>query len=407
MLIHKLVTLYRIKTLIFSLLISLVLTACVGDPMTPKSQDVAVAPFISVSPSATTTQTNIKREQLSAEIMRYADRYSGRMSLEADRIKSQATTADMRWFASGWNLMSQKTVLDISIGPNAVENLLDMLVFASLTRIEVESYWVPDYLGQELGAGLLQSSRILEEDIWGLSAQVLTPEQQQNLRIMIQEWQTDNPDLHFFWAVRFSGFSSQRAKDLERIEQTGGLLAEVQMTRETAAEIQAFSERLLHYLQRAPGITRLETEFAMREALRTPEINQLMDDAHILANSSARYAAIGEKLPADTNTIFNNLFEQLSHEREAALTQLHEKLSQERIAAIDYLAKRQLELMSQLLVSKELEKAVDHISDEGGEIANVTFIRGAILILLWVVAYVCGKLGYDYIKHRIAISRQS
>jgi hypothetical protein len=143
-------------------------------------------------------------------------------------------------------------------------------VFASLTRIEVENYWVPDYLGSELGEGLLQSARMLEEDIWGLSEQVLTAEQQQDLRTMIQEWKTANPDQHFFWSVRFSGFSRQRAKDLERVQQTGGLLAEVQMSRETAEEIRAFSERLLHYLQRASGITRLEAEFCMREALRTP-----------------------------------------------------------------------------------------------------------------------------------------
>jgi len=389
---------------IFMLIFSMLLVACVGEPIQPKSTTVTVAP---IGTGDTTTTSNIKREQLAVEIMRYADRYSGRMSLEADRIKNKATTANMRWFATGWNLMSQKTVLEISIGPNAVENLLDMLVFAALTRIEVEKYWVPDFLGQDLGEGLLHSARILEDDIWGLSAQVLTPEQQNNLRAMIEEWKTANPDQHFFWGTRFSGFSGQRAQDLEQVQHTGGLLAEVQMTRETAKEIQFFSERLLRYLQRAPAITRLEAEFGMREALRTPEIEKLMEDAHTLSLSSERYAAFGEKLPTETSAIFNDIFKQLTQERETAITQVYDKLSQERIAAIDQLANRQFEVLSQLLVSKEFERAIDHIRHEGDQIANTTFIRGAILILLWVIAYVVGKLVYDYIKYRINLNRIS
>lgn len=380
------------------------LASCVGEPVQPKSTTVTVAP---IGTGDTTTASNIKREQLAVEIMRYADRYTGRMALEADQIKSKATTADMRWFATGWTLMSQKTVLEISIGSNAVENLLDMLVFAALTRIEVENYWVPDYLGKDLGEGLLQSARVLEEDIWGLSGQVLTPAQQQDLRAMIEEWRAANPDQHFFWSTRFSGFSGQRAKDLERVQQTGGLLAEVQMTRETAKEIQFFSERLLRYLQHAPAITRLEAEFGMREVLRTPEIQMLMEDAHRISNSSARYANVAERLPADSANLIHDLFAQLAHERETAITQLYQKLSEERTAAINHLADRQTAFMQQLLVSAELRETLHSIGQEGNEIANVTFIRGAVLILLWIIAYVCGKLLYDYIKYRIGISRKA
>ena len=401
---HIFISWYLNKALLFALPICMTLAACVGDPMQPKSQDVAVA---QIGTGTNTTQTNIKREQLAMEIMRYADRYAGRMSLEAEHIKNQATTNNLRWFATGWNLMSQKTALDISIGPNAVENLLDMLVFAALTRIEVENYWVPEYLGKEIGDGLLQSARILEEDIWGISTQVLTPEQQQDLRALIQEWKTANPDQHYFWSSRFSGFSGQRTKDLERVQQTGGLLSEVQMARETAREIQAFSERLLRYLQRAPSLTRLEAEFAMREAFRTPEINMLMEDAHRISNSSARYATVAEHLPADSTALIKSLFEQLAQERAAAISQLYEKLSEERTAAINQLGDRQAKFISQLLVSSELKGALDSIGQEGSKIADITFIRGVVLIFLWVIAYVCGKLLYDYIKYRITLSRQS
>jgi len=362
---------------------------------------------------------NIKRQQLAAEIMRYADRYSGRMAIESQQLDKKATSAELRWFASGWNVSSQKAVLDIAIGPNAVENLLDMLVFATLTRIEVQSYWVPQYLGEELGAGLLHAATVLEQDIWTLSGQVLTVEQQNDLREMIRQWKEDNPDQHYFWFVRFSGFSGQRAESIAHLEQTGGLLGEMQMARETAAEIQAFSERLLHYLQRSPGITRLEAEFGVRGLLRTPEVSQWLSDASRVSESSARYAEFAEQIPGYSKELLETFFGQLSREREAAIIQMHEAISREReaalaqmyagllkerSAAIDQLAEAEREVFRQFLTSPELTGALDRLSEEGGEIANITFVRGVLLVFIWALAYIVAKLAYDYIRRRSAAS---
>lgn len=400
-----------------SLLLLLCLVGCFGNPVQPRSDDVTVT---AIGAGSSGTRPNVKRQQLEAELMRYADRYAGRMALEAQQINEKATSAELRWFAAGWNLASQRAVLDISIGPNEVENLLDMLVFAALTRIEVESYWVPEYLGEDLGQGLLHSARLLEDDIWGLSGRVLTANQQNDLRTMIHAWNEANPDQHYFWGVRFSGFTGQRAADIAHLEQSGGLLAEVQMTREAAAEIQAFSERLLHYLQRAPAITRLEAEFAVTGILRNPEVAGLMSDATRISESSARYADIGEQFSVQSNAAMNTLFNLMSREREAAILQLYEGLAQERDAAIkqmyaglleerraaiDQLGDIEREVVTQVLSSPEFLRALDSLSEEGGEIVNITFTRGVLLILIWALAYIFGKLFYDYIRWRLASSR--
>ena len=371
---------------------------CMGQPLQPRSEVLSVAPLAATTPAS---QANVKREELSAEIMRYADRYSGRMSLEAERIAQQADNADLRWFAAGWNLASQQAVLDISLGPNAVENLLDMLVFASLTRIEVESYWTPVYLGPELGDGLLLAARTMEQDIWDLSGRVLTPEQQGALRTLIEEWDLANPDQHYFWFVRFSGFSGQRADDLARLQQTGGLLAEFQLARETAVEVKLLTERLLRYLQRAPTITRLQAQFALREVVRTPEFARLLDDLHRVSLSSSRYADFAEQLPATGDATIDALFARLREEREAAIVQMFDELSAERVAAIEQFAAREQEVITALLASRELQGTVEKIGDEGGKIANITFVRGVLLIVLWAAFYVLGKLMYDVIRmHR-------
>jgi hypothetical protein len=411
------------KQLIYLLFVLFFLSGCVGGSAKTKSSKVTVSP---IGAGTTETQTNIKREQLAAELRRFADRYAGRMAIESERIMEQADTPELRWFAAGWNLKSQQTVLDISVGPNAVENLLDMLVFTALTRIEVEEYFVPRYLGNELGEGLLRASEQLETELWSLSGKVLSAEQQDDLRLLITEWKQSNPDQHYFWGSRFSGFSGQRARDLETVEETGGLLAEVQKTRETAKEVQQFSERLLHYLQRAPSITRLEAQFGIQNVLRSPEVIQMLEDIQRISKSSERYATVGEELSSTTlDGLFKRLqtereasithlyekiellLDRLSSERQAAINQLYENLEKERIESINYIVEAEGEFLKQLLKSEEVSGTFDRITEEGNQLADITFRKIALLILIWAIAYVISKFAYDFIRHRVLSSRKA
>ena len=352
----------------------IILAGCadLGTPTQPKSQDVAVGKIGAKGEA----RPAIKRQQLEAEIMRYGDRYSARMSLEADRIKAKAGP-ELRWFATGWKLACQTAVVEIAVGPNAVENLLDMIVLASLTRQEVETYWVPEVLGPELGQGLLNAARQLDEEIWDASSQVLTPEQQKDLRDLLYEWNEKNPNQHYFWSIRLGGFTDQRAVDLQEVEQTGGLLGEVARTREAAAEMKEFGERVMYYMQRAPNLTRLQAEFGAIEVLTIPEVAQVLDDTNRITRSTERYADVLEKLPADLEATITHMFDELEQEREAAIAQI---------------AAQQQEAIKALLISEELQTAVTNIGTEGEAITNVAFIRGVLLVLLWGVVFIVGRI---------------
>lgn len=377
-------------------LICISLLGCATVSSQPSSQEVTVAPI----GAGAETRPAVGRQQLEAEVMRYADRYSASMSLEADRIREKATTPKLLWFATGWKLACQQAVLEIAVGPNAVENLLDMMVLTSLTRQELETYWVPEVLGDELGQGLLKTSRRLEDEIWDRSKRVLTPEQQNDLRILLKEWDEQNPDQHYFWGIRLAGFTDQRALDLQRVQESGGLLNEIQQTRATAVEMQKFGERVLYYLQRAPNLTRLQAEFGLIESLNMPEVTQIRDNAHRITRSTERYAAVLESLPAELDTAIIQMFEKLSHEREAAIIQMFEKLSKEREEAVNHLIQTEGEALKALLISEEFQSAVRNIGSEGEEITNTALIRGALLILLWGVIFVAGRIISDRIISR-------
>ena len=329
------------------------------------------------------------------------------MGMEAERIDQNATTPQQRSFATGLKVATRTAAVDIAVGPNAVENLLDLIVLVTLTRIELETYWVPEVLGSDMGESLIRTARTLEEDIWKRSAKVLTSEQQQVLRDLIIQFHEEHPDQHFFWEMRFGEFSDQRAADLARVEQTGGLLGEVRQARETVQEVQDFTERLMYYMLRAPTLTRLEAELGMRRALESPEVVQLLDNTERLTTSTERYAAMLEHLPREREEAIVQLFEEINKERDAAIRHMFEEMSAEREAAINQIMEEQRETIKALLVSEEFKGTVSSISDEGGEIANTTFIRGMILIVFWVIAYISGKLFYDYLRDRRTEAREN
>lgn len=378
------------RVFVFLFFVAGILAGCadLGTSGQPKSQEVAVAKI----GAERETKPPIKRDQLENEIMRFGDRYAARMALEADRIRENATTLEQQRIAVGWKLACYTAVVDIAVGPNAVENMLDMMVLVSLTRQEVETYWVPKVLGPELGEGLLRASRQLDEEIWEGSSRVLTPEQQNDLRELIRQWNETHPDQHYFWGVRFSGFTDQRAKDLEQVEQTGGLLGEVAKTREAAAEMKEFGERVMYYMQRAPTLTRLQAEFGVRETLNTPEIVQVLDNTERLTRSTERYAAVLEKLPADLEATITHMFDELSKEREAAIAQI---------------ADQQQEAIKAILISEELQTAVTNIGSEGAEITNTAFIRGVLLVLVWGIVFVIGRIIADKFRVRYQHKQQN
>ena len=158
----------------------LTLLGCAGEPLAPKSDTVSVAKL------GVPAGTPLKREMLRAEVMRVADRYAATMAQEADRVRDAEGGERFGQFATGWKLGTRTAALNIAMGENPVENLLDMLVLTSLTRHSVESYWAPKFLGGARGDSLLAAARAFEDQAWKASARVLTPEQQESLRALIK-----------------------------------------------------------------------------------------------------------------------------------------------------------------------------------------------------------------------------
>jgi len=274
---------------------------------------------IVIAPVGETGQPGVitSRQQLDDQVRRFADRFHSRMSIAADRIRRQPLEPEQFQSATYVRMMSRVSSVDIAIGPNAVTNLLDMMVLMTLSRMVIEQYWVPELFGEEIGRPLADASRAMEKDIWDIADAVLTPELQEEMRVMIRNYYDQNPDQIHPWWVRMGQFSGQRAARLNAIKRSGGLLKEVRRARETAEELQEYAERALFFTQRAPGIISSRMENSMLQILGGPQVTQILED-------SDRFNASVEELV--------QAFEGLSAKRLAAIDQLMDGLSQQREA---------------------------------------------------------------------------
>lgn len=323
----------------FSCLATASITACAA---AAQPEQVVIE---SLGSGAEISVSAITREELEDHVRRFADRYITRVAIAVNNLAKNTDSIEHRRLMQEWKSVSYATIVDIAIGQNAVTNLLDMMTLTMLSRLVVESYWVPEVLGEELGADFLATFVDMENDIWTVADEVLTEEHQRELAFLVNEWHADNPEQIYPWYVKLSNFSGQRAASLAAVQQSGGLLKEVARAREAAEEIQAFGERVLFYLQRAPMITSAEFESSANQILGGPEISKAITDMDRFVTSIERLVDVVEKLPGG---------------RLAAIDQFMDRVSEERRAMLGDLASTEADVINLLA---ELQPALDSIEN--------------------------------------------
>jgi hypothetical protein len=292
------------------------ISACAANGQQP--EQVVIAPL----GSGETVSSGMTRVELEDHVRRFADRYITRISLVTNTVRDESVSDELKRLMHDWKTVSMNAVVQVAIGQNAVTNLLDMMTLTRLSRLVVESYWIPEHFGEELGAIFLPTFIDLEEDIWTVADDVLTPQQKNELRALVDDWHAENPEQYYPWYVRLSDFSGQRAASLAAVQQSGGLLKEVARAREAAEEIQAFGERVLFYLQRAPGLTTNEFESSVGTVLAGPEISSLVNDTDRFVTTLERLVEIVATLPESRIHAVDQLMDRVGEERDELLRDL-------------------------------------------------------------------------------------
>jgi hypothetical protein len=214
---------------------------------------------------------HVTQAELQQDMQRFAGVFSERVEQAAETM---AGASHPRHAAEVLQraLVYESSAIEIATGQLPEANLLDMVVFVSLARGAFESHWLPKVFGPA-GSDMLQALERSETDAWEVAARVLSREQLEQLKILIQAWQLENAGQVHVEAVRLADFSKLHGEAARKANVTG-LLSGVRTAARAADEAMRLGERAMFLAQRAP--------FALRTHVRVGALEVAADTLQFL-----------------------------------------------------------------------------------------------------------------------------
>lgn len=293
--------------------------------------------------------TPLSRDDIFAarmQAMAAADTYVTVTSQANDELRARTKRPEVADWAMTQRVTTALAAYTNATGFNGYVGLLDMMVLASLKVAAVEGHWNPELLHDE-GKPLLEAYKRAERDVWDRGAKVLSKQQLDEMRELIDRWRKDNPQQYYVGWVRFADFantvhlagsSSNRAAGsvfgLLYLDPLAGLDP---VTREVQ-EFRALSERLNYFLNRMPIVVGWQVDLAVSRATNDPQVVRFIDNTGKFTDNTKRFA--------DATTRFS-----------AAIVKFPQDLSAERKAAIE-----QIDAATTRQVKSALDQSFEHIT---------------------------------------------
>jgi hypothetical protein len=207
----------------------------------------------------------LSQAELQQDVQRFAGQFMDRVAQAAEPL-ADVKDPRVRQTAMRRVLLYGSTAVDIASGPLPELNVLDMIVFLSLSRHSLERYWNPQVFG-EGGAPLLAAFEQSEHAMAPIATRLLTAEQRADLGALIDAWERANPDQHRVEGVRFIEFSALAGRvSVEQGEKARGLLSDVKAATQTADQAVLLGDRALFLANRMPFLIRLQARLGVQEA---------------------------------------------------------------------------------------------------------------------------------------------
>jgi hypothetical protein len=277
--------------------------------------------------------------ELQSQLLRFSDNSINTLNLAAGRLERKDDEIAQRRSILWRRLNTTNDIVAIATGANAYANLLDMVIFATLNRMNVEDYWIPRKIFGDSAKPYLRASQEVEREIWRIAGTVLEKDQISELRAAIEAWHRQHPSMRSPRDLGSMGFATEIAR-MNRSPQPGittsvfnlvviDPLAGLDPATRELANTRLFAERGLFLARYLPTLIRWETELLVIQTAETPRLEQLLSNAHQLAEAADRFSRTAERLPsfisAERRQIVNALSAQqpelteLAAQTEAAL----------------------------------------------------------------------------------------
>jgi hypothetical protein len=268
------------------------------------------------------------------ELMRTADIFLVGMTPAVEKLRrdrAPLSQVDLQTLRISYTT----TILALATGPNAMTNLLDMIVLITRSRMMVEAYWLPEVYG-EAARPFLDTCREAETQLWQIATPLLTAAQQEELRQTIEtlhQQDKSSPTLLPAQALNFvSGVAKVSQKKRSEPSSVFSLLMLDPLsgldpaTRELA-ETRLFAERALFLAHWMPNLLRWEMELFTVKMADLPQLQQLLTNSTQLAAAADRFSQVAAQLPTLLSTERERLLGALK-EQETGLSALAREVQQ-------------------------------------------------------------------------------
>ena len=231
----------------------------------------------------------------------FADRYVLLLANACDEIKREAASPEQRRDAHRLKLAGATAAYDVATGPEPVMQLVDLAVIVGLQKL----VWVDEgqavrLFGAELGAGLSEALVTADQEIWGLCALAMQPEQIQILKAAIQTWRRSNPGLEWITNIRFDVVAGgEGAPLIDGI--VGTLSAPSGAITDSVGQARLFGQRTFYYFKRLPILMDWQIEAALGHVLAIPEAGEVIQRLASLLEAAAALMARLDALAAPSD----------------------------------------------------------------------------------------------------------
>lgn len=250
------------------------------DPIPELPESSSQSPGMPV-PSGSAANQSVAQLQL--EVMDFSDLYTRAISSSIDQSAETALDAATRASLLAWNARSAAAAIEIAAGADPRTNLLDMAIFVSAAKWSLEAHWIPDVWGNH-GDQLLVASARMDQRIWELVEQTLTPEQTTNLRALVDAWTAKAPPAYEIDGVRFRNLDGVEPVDFKGVQTARGLLASVRRWLGNVESSLLLGERVMFYLGRSPQILDFRSQVILAEIASDFPITTIDPDFTFIEN---------------------------------------------------------------------------------------------------------------------------
>jgi hypothetical protein len=249
--------------------------------------------------------------ELQSQLLRFADNSIETLNLAIGQLQGEDDKAARRRTLLQRRITTTNDILAIATGANTYANLLDMVIFASLNRMNVEDYWMPTFYGKSVKPYLIASQEV-EKGIWQIASTKLKQEQLSELRTAIKTWHEQHPNVRSPRDLGSFGFASEVA-EINRSSRPGitssvfnllviDPLAGLDPATRELANTRLFAERGLFLARHMPTLIRWETELLAIHTAEMPEMEKLLANTTQLSESADRFSQTAERLPGLIST---------------------------------------------------------------------------------------------------------